>query len=65
MQINYYRKNVYGIVKFYFSDATFAQAFRELTGKKTFENSDRAALNRLFGGNLHFQEVLENLANYP
>ena len=45
--INFYKKNVYGVEKFYIVDETQAKLVSTLTGKKTIDESDIGALKSL------------------
>ncbi len=57
MNINYYRKNVYGVEKIYAEDmnSTPAVAIRLLTGKKTMSRMDMSNLEYL---GIKFTEVI-------
>ena len=56
--IHYFRRQNYGNVHFYFAKKTHREAFRALTGKKTFAFNDITSLGSL--GNFEFKEILES-----
>lgn len=56
MEINYYRKDVYGNTLYYFCDETFAGRFRRITGTKTASLPQMQTLELMFG--VKFTEVL-------
>lgn len=58
--IYYFRKQNYGNTQFYFAQKLHRDAFRSLTGKKTFLLNDLASLSKF--GNFKFEEVLESAA---
>lgn len=62
MKFEYYVKNVYGVKKMYFARKYHRFAFAQLTGKKTFDETDIVNLTNLFGQTT-FQEVLESTAD--
>ena len=51
MVIEYYKKNVYGIEKYYILDKNIAKIVSELTGKKTIDIRD---INNLISLGLEF-----------
>lgn len=50
MELNYYRKNVYGNENLYIADKTQANMVQTLTGKKTVTYTDLNILEQLTGG---------------
>ena len=56
MNINYYRKNVYGVEKIYIEDKTQAACVSMLTGKMTVDQRDIDAIKELSGAT--FTEVI-------
>ncbi len=56
MNINYYRKNVYGVENLYLEDAEIAQGIRRLTGKKTVTHDDMSIMRNIF--EVAFTEVI-------
>ncbi len=56
MNINFYRKNVYGVQNIYIADPDIAIGIRRLTGKKTVDTSDMGILSDLF--KVEFTEVI-------
>lgn len=61
MNIQYYRKNVYGQELLYISTPAIASAVRRLTGKLTIDAGDITALGVL---GCTFQEVLAPAAHH-
>lgn len=61
--IHYFRRQNYGNIHFYFAKRAHRAAFRNLTGKKTFDADDllHGKINALnVFGNFSFTEVLES-----
>ncbi len=58
--IYYFRRQNYGNTQFYFALKRHREAFRNLTGKKTFLPNDLTLFNEF--GNYEFKEVLESAA---
>lgn len=56
--IFYFRRQNYGNTQFYFAKRIHRDVFRALTGKKTFELSQRTFFDAF--GNFSFTEVLES-----
>ena len=56
--IYYFRRQNYGNIHFYFAKRAHRNAFRLLTGKKTFDLAQSSSL-RAFG-NFEFKEILES-----
>lgn len=56
--IQYYRREIYGSVRFYLVQKSVQAAFSKLTRRKTIEWDDIAALTDLTQNLIRFEEVL-------
>lgn len=57
MNIEYYKKSVYGNDMLYLADERQADLFRALTGRKTLQQGDMTILSELFG--CQFTQILK------
>lgn len=56
--IQYYRKDVFGVVREYVVDKGDAGIIQRLTGQKTINGVVRELIRDLSGGNIEFKEVI-------